>query len=235
MMRSARGFTLLEIIVVIAIFGVMSVMAYGGLASILHSRQRVSLALDRTAELQRAYMRMREDFQQVRNRPARDNYGDAQPAFSGSRDHQVLFTHGGWRNPLMLPRASLERVLYHLDAKTGTLIRSSYRVLDLAQDSKPVDVPLLSEVDDLQWRYLDPATREWLTTWPADTLSNDPATRAAIAPPLAVEMTLETKDLGELKFLFKLGLDPLPKGYLGGNPQSNNDNSVSQTTPVATP
>jgi general secretion pathway protein J len=230
-MKSARGFTLLEIIVVIAIFGVMAVMAYGGLASVLHSRQRVAAALDRTAELQRAYMRLREDFQQVSNRPVRDNYGDAKPAFYGNRDNQLLFTHGGWRNPLLLPRASLERVIYRLDEKTGTLIRGSYRVLDLAQDSKPVEVPLLSEVDDLHWRYLDPATQEWRTTWPPDTLSDDPATLAAIAPPLAVELTLETKDLGELKFLFKLGLDPLPNGFVRGEIPSGGSAATTGATP----
>ena len=209
-MKTARGFTLLEIIVVIAIFGVMAAMAYGGLASVLHSRGRVDQALARTAELQKAYMRMRDDFQQVSNRPTRDNFGDPSPAFWGTRENQVLFTHGGWRNPLTLPRASLERVLYRLDDKTGTLVRGSYRVLDLATDSKPVEIQLLTGVTNLHWRYLAPITLEWLTTWPLDTQTSDPIALAAIAPPLAAELTIDTKDMGPLRFLFKLGLDPLP-------------------------
>ncbi|MGH8541366.1 MAG: type II secretion system minor pseudopilin GspJ [Stenotrophobium sp.] len=213
-MKRARGFTLLELIVVIAIFGVMSVMAYGGLASVLQTRVRVQQSMQRTAELQKAYIFLRNDFQQVRNRPARDNFGDLQPAFLGNRLNQVTFTRGGWNNPLSQPRSSLERVAYHYDEKNDVLVRSSYRVLDLAQDSKPVDAQLLTQVEEIHWRYLDPSTRTWMTTWPVDTQTNVLA--ATVAPPLAVELKLTTKDLGELRFLFRLGLEPLPNGLGAG-------------------
>lgn len=231
-MKNSRGFTLLEIIVVIAIFGVMAAMAYGGLASVLNSRVRVEQALDRTAQLQKAYMRMRDDFQQVRNRPVRDNFGDPKPAFYGTRDNQVWLTHGGWRNPLGLPRASLERVFYRLDEKTGALVRGSYRVLDQAPDSKPAEVDLLKGVDDLKLRYLDPATREWITTWPRDTLTDNPAALAALAPPLAIEVTLDTKDLGKLRFLFKLGIDAQSSGIASLGTGAGTGNSIA--SPMST-
>ena len=59
---SARGFTLLELLVVILIFGVFSIMAYGGLSSVLGTRRHIEESLARTAEYQKAYVRLREDF-----------------------------------------------------------------------------------------------------------------------------------------------------------------------------
>ncbi len=216
MMRS-RGFTLLELIVVIAIFGVMSAMAYGGLSSVLKTRVHVEQSLERTAEYQKAYMRLRNDFQNTHNRPVRDPYGTTQPAFIGDTYAHVTLTHGGWRNPLSQARASLERVSYYLDADKRALIRSSYRVLDQAQDSKPVEVALLDHVSELSWRYLD-NTRQWQTTWPPASLngSTSGSSTTPPAPPMAVEITLHTDDMGEIRFLFRLGLDPWPQGFQPG-------------------
>jgi general secretion pathway protein J len=204
-----RGFTLLEVILVVLIFGIMSAMAYGGLNSVLKTRTAVEASIERTADLQRAYMRMRGDFQNLMQRPIRDNFGDTQPSLLGSRDNVVELTRGGWRNPLYLPRSSFERVVYRLaDHK---LERASYRVLDRAQDSEPVRVPLLDKVDELKLRYMD-ESREWVEQWPAQSSSSQSQNAAAEKPPLAVELTLTTKDLGELRFVFKPGSEPAPAG-----------------------
>jgi len=80
-----RGFTLLEVIIVVLIFAIMSAMAYGGLNSVLKTRVAVEASMQRTADLQRAYMRMRSDFQNLAMRPIRDNFGDTQPALLGSK------------------------------------------------------------------------------------------------------------------------------------------------------
>ena len=211
----ARGFTLLELIVVIAIFGVMSAMAYGGLSSVLKTRTHVEQSLERTGEYQKAFMRLRNDFQNAHNRPVRDVLGTVQPAFIGDTDERVSFTRGGWPNPLSQPRASLERLGYSLDKDKKALIRSSFRVLDQAQDSKAVEVVLLHKVTDLNWKYLD-ATHQWQTTWPPASASANSSSATPPAPPLAVDMTLETEDMGELHFLFRLGMDPLPQGFQPG-------------------
>lgn len=197
-----RGFTLLELIVVIAIFGVLSLMAYGGLNSVLKSRAKIEQFLERTAQFQKTYQHLRNDLQQVRNRPARDNYGDAQPPLRGDRDARVEFTRAGWRNPLQQPRASLERVSYRLVERQ--LRRESWRVLDQSQDSKLVSLTLLEDVDELRLRYLA-SSREWSEIWPP--LSNTGQVQLTTPAPLAVEITLQTKDWGETKFLFRLGLD----------------------------
>src|SRR3546814_4454400 len=56
--RADSGFTLLEILIVVAIFGIFALLAYGGLNSVLHTRSRVEIAQNRVAELQKAYIRI---------------------------------------------------------------------------------------------------------------------------------------------------------------------------------
>lgn len=197
---AARGFTLLEIIIVVLVFSVMAAMAYGGLNSVLRTRVAIEESLTRTAAMQRAYFRLRNDFQNLRNRPIRDGFGDVQPALATDRDGVVTLTRGGWRNPLLLPRGSFERVSYRLDDRK--LIRSSWRVLDQAQDSKPVELTVLDQVLESRWRFLG-ADNDWSESWPSGALGTEE--RSEARPPRAVELTLITADWGELKIIFEAG------------------------------
>lgn len=196
--KAGTGFTLLELLVVLGIFSVVSLLAYGGLNSVLTSRATVEAALDRTTAMQKAYLRLRDDFQQLRNRPVRNAYGtDFEPALFLSFDKRVEFTRGGWRNPLSHPRSTMERVSYRLDAD-DRLLRESWRVLDRAPASEPVSVPLLDRVRRAEWRFLD-AQGQWQEEWPP---LSQAAAPAEVPPPRAVELLLETEDWGELRFVF---------------------------------
>lgn len=197
--RTPAGFTLLELLVVLGIFSMLSLLAYGGLDSVLRSRATVEAALGRTAAMQKAYMRLRDDFQQLRNRPVRNAYGtDAEPALLLALDHRVEFTRGGWRNPLSHARSTLERVAYGLD-QDERLVRESWRVLDRGPDSEPVRIALLKGVRRLDWRFMD-AQSQWQEQWPPSAFTGNPAD----APlPRAVEITLDTADWGEIRFLFE--------------------------------
>ncbi len=212
-MSRTAGFTLLELIVAIAIFAIMAVMAYGGLDSVLNQRRAVEQRLDGIAQLQKAYMRLRADFQQVRNRSVRDPFGDVSPALYVTPSAPVLeFTRGGWRNPLFQPRSSQERVSYRV--ADGKLLRASWRVLDRVQGTEPVELTVLERVDEIAWRFFD-ANSQWQPIWPP----LEQTGQTNVMPPSALELTLRTKDWGELRFLFRTGLDPIapqPPGPGGG-------------------
>lgn len=227
-MKGARGFTLIELLVALVIFGLLSVMAYGGLSSVLQTRASVEESLERTARLQKVLLRLRDDFQMLRLRPVRDAYGAQRAALIGIREPRVEFTRGGWRNPLLAPRPGLERVIYRLDDKK--LVRESYRVLDQAQDSEPVRAVLLEPVESLRLRYLN-SSREWVEEWPPATLTGQAAGGNA-PPPLAVEVTLKTQAEGELVYLFRLGLDPLPSGFTPGQLQQAQPKTPATTPPA---
>lgn len=197
----SRGFTLLELVVAMGIFALLALMAYGGLDSVLSGRRAIEQRLERTAQLQKAYIRMRADFQQISPRAVRDEFGDTQPAFVLSVSNQSLeFTRGGWRNPRFQPRPSLERVAYRLYDKK--LLRSSWRTLDRVQGAEPAELVVLDGVDEISWRFLD-GNLDWQSAWPPP---NQRGEKQSPAPPRALELTLQTKDWSELKLLFRLGL-----------------------------
>lgn len=199
--RRSSGFTLIEIIIVVLVFSVMSVMAYGGLNSVLRTRRGIEDSMQRTADVQRAYQRLRADFQNLRDRAARDTYGDAQAPFALDRDGVLTLIRGGRRSPMQTGRSSLERVGYRIEDRV--LRRTSWPVVDLPQESKPADLPLLANVEELRWRFLDPAG-QWQTRWPVNESQGGAlSASAAEPPPLAVEMTLVTKDWGEMRLLFR--------------------------------
>lgn len=209
------GFTLLEIIVVVLVFSVMAAMAYGGLNSVLRTRNGIEQSMNRTAEFQRTFMRLRTDLQNLRDRPARDSYGDPEPALSYAEDGVLRLVRGGWRSPLDSGRSSMERVSFEL--VDGALRRASHPVLDLPQRAEPVDLPLLGAIDAVRWRFLDGA-RQWQEQWPARALqTGDRASLAAAPPPIAIELTLVTPDWGELRLLFRTPVSQLAgAGGTGG-------------------
>ena len=93
--RLAHGFTLLELLIALAIFGLLSVMSYSGLTSVLDQHARTDAAADRLGELQKIYLLMQRDFEQIVARPVRSEYGDQLAAVEGGEVLQ--FTRGGWR------------------------------------------------------------------------------------------------------------------------------------------
>lgn len=188
-----RGFTLLELLVALAIFALVAVMAYGGLRSVLDADRAVERQGKRLAELQSALLFIERDIAQVVDRGIRDELGDSRPALLGGLDRPLELTRGGRSNPGGLARSDLQRIAYGVE--DDALVRLSWRVLDRAQDSQPDRLRLAGQVRGLRLRFLD-ANREWSDVWP-------PASGAA-GLPLALELTLELEDWGAIQRLFQL-------------------------------
>ncbi len=203
-----QGFTLLELLVVLAVFGVFSAMAYGGLNYVLKARKAIELQLDRNAEWQKAFQRVRNDLELAVPRAARDGFGQPQPAFVFEQfGARIEFTRSGWRNPLSQPRASLERVVYRYDDRARELVRETWRVLDRATDNEPLKLVLLGQIDDARWRFMD-QSRQWQDRWPPQATAGTAASAPNLLP-RAIELTLESKDLGETVWLLRPGIEPL--------------------------
>lgn len=225
--RSSRsaGFTLIELIVVIGIFALMAAMAYGGLSAVLRTRQDVEHALSNTADLQRAYWLMRDDFQNGVARSILDNDDQVEYALQYTGlDRRVDFTRAGWPNPLDLPRATLRRIGYFYDDAKQRLMRRTWPVLDRAPRTAPVDTDLLDHVRSVRWRFLDQNGR-WQTDWPTQAAREaltgaTPSTTGGLSPvppPRAVELTLDVQGWGELRWLFSFGLPQLPNSAGNGS------------------
>jgi len=192
------GFTLLELLVALAIFSLIAVMAYGGLETVLNQQAQTEANAESLAGLQKTYLVVQRDIEQAVPRAIRDEFGDEQAPLVGTTLFQL--TRGGWNNPVDQPRSTLQRVGYSLEERQ--LIRYAWIVLDRAQDSKPVRQPLIDDIASMAVRYLDNAGN-WQEQWPPEqTGQNPPPT--ALDLPRAIEITLEHARFGTLVWLFQL-------------------------------
>ena len=120
-MRNIRtsGFTLLEMVVAVAIFAIMAAIAYTGLNHTIKIGSQVSESNQRLSELQFALSYFSRDWLQVSSRKVRNQYGDEESNIV-LEENSISFTHGGWPNLLQRKRSNLQRVQYLVvDNKPG--------------------------------------------------------------------------------------------------------------------
>ncbi len=193
--------TLIEILVAVAVFGIFSVLAYGGLNRLLANRDRLDVERRYWSELSLAFTRLHDDLAHARARPVRDVAGFPLPAFHGQpTDTRALaepsleFTRGGEMVIGAARRSDLRRVAWRLSE--GTLERLVWPVLERAPTSEPLDRIILRDVEEFEVRfYAD--TGAISDRWPP--LASD----AAAAPmPRAVEVTLTIPGRGRYTRLF---------------------------------
>ncbi len=200
---SQRGFTLLELLVALAIFALLAVMAYGGLSKVLRTEDILDEQLDRLGEVQRTFTFMERDLLQIIPRDIRDEYGDTQRFLVGRDPLQsngeplLVLTRSGYANPLGVARSELQRIDWRLE--DDVLYRETWPVLDRAQDTRPRSLPLCTAVKGFRLRFLDDK-KKWHRQWPPEGQQ-----AKGLQAPLAVEVTLELADWGELRRLVPLG------------------------------
>ena len=194
-----HGFTLLELLVALAIFSVVAVLAYGGLGTVLEQQGLTEENAERLGVLQKTYLIIERDIEQAVPRPVRDQFGDVQTLLVGGAAG-LEFTRGGWPNPLGHPRSSLQRIGYSLEDQE--LVRHSWLVLDRAQDSEALHQTLAGDITRFELRYLD-GQDSWREQWPGEDATGNSET-PALELPRAVEVTLEHEYFGEIRWLFRL-------------------------------
>lgn len=192
------GFTLLEIIIAVGVFAVLSVLAYGGLNNIMRTSQHTREAGQELQALQLAMSIIQQDLSQVTFRPVTNSFGEQDPALYTPEDLETLlsFTRRGWKNPAKQTRSTLQRVSYRLE--DNELIRQYTFHLDQAPNTEPRRATLLAGVTDIKLRFLD-ADDQWQDIWPTLSMTEKP-----VPLPKAVELTLVTETWGEIPRLFPL-------------------------------
>lgn len=205
-MRSLLGFTLLELLIAIAIFALLGLASYRMFESVLRSDEATRAHEEQLRELTRAFSSLERDLLQVIARPIRDGYGDRRPAFQGESraldgDTALELTRSGWRNPAGWQRSTLARVRWRLNGEV--LERLYWSVLDQAVDSEPRVQRVLEQVSDLELRYLD-RNGEWQQDWPPSATQGYEPEQTLEFLPRAVELRLTHVRYGELRRLLRL-------------------------------
>lgn len=197
------GFTLLELLVALSIFAVMSVMIFGGLREVLDVRSATDRYTSRLTELQIAFMHFSRDARQLSNRSIRGEYGDSLSALKSSDigQYKIELTRAGYPNPASLNRSELQRIAYGVE--DNQLFRYRWNVLDRAEDSIPTKTLMLNDITGMNVRFLDAGNDaaspdgNWLTAWPPQV--NGVKSNAF---PVVLEVTFELEDWGRFTRLF---------------------------------
>jgi general secretion pathway protein J len=201
-----RGFTLLEVLLAMAIFAALSLMAYQLLSLTLETHQRTRAANEQFAALQRTVNWMGNDFHQIVARKSRN-----MTAVLQTDPNSIAFTTQTWENDFgncCVP--SLQSVTWYV--KDGTLHRAVMNGPDGLQTQ--LDIALLSKVQNMRVRYYEAG---WQDAAPLDTL------------PKALEITIDVVGFGEIRRVYILPAPwPVPETEQTDGKQQN-DGTTTQS------
>lgn len=155
-----RGFTLIEILIAMAIFTLIGLASTGLLTTVIDSNELSAERFAKLQQLQRAMITIERDIQQAVARPIRVE-GEKQDVvmFGGAVDSgdgdAIGFVRGGRHNPqLMLPRSSLQYVGYRL--RDNALERLYTNYVDNVIGYEPKRRVVLDNIESFTVEFISP-------------------------------------------------------------------------------
>ena len=156
-----KGFTLVELLVAIAIFAVLSALGWKVFDYIVKTKDQNAVHEQRLGQLQETYQQILRDTVQAVPLTANIN-SDIQPALV-LQNGRFNFSKTGVTDPLEEGISPDERIEYQYRADEQKLYRLNYRNLNQTGRDQPESSILLSDVEQFQVVVLNPNE---LTQWP---------------------------------------------------------------------
>lgn len=200
-----QGFTLLEILIALAVFAVMSIMAHQGLRAIMDADHITRGQSQRLADLQVTLSVLERDLAQVISASTRDEFGDPLPPLrlrSGGDALRLELVRAGAGGSERLRRTAwvvhergLERELWPgVDVVDADSMRVQ-RFADLVNDDEQLGIN-----SGFYFLVRTSSGIERLESWP-------PVDGSATSRlPMAIELVLDLPQLGEVRRLMAVGL-----------------------------
>ncbi|GAA0797121.1 type II secretion system minor pseudopilin GspJ [Psychrobacter piscatorii] len=198
-MKLQRGFTLLELMVAMAIFAMLAVAGWQVFDSVNRARERAQFHADNLAVLQYAYLQLQQDMEQVipyqalntqnisaANSSINDSTSNSNQAgeqkneiapepFMRVDGEHVSFVRFADPDPRYQSSTSIQHIEYIFADER--LIRRQYTSLEDGRDSVSLDSVLLEGVTAGRWQAYLP---ELSTKFPSDDVNNSSTTNIAL-------------------------------------------------------
>ena len=206
-MRRQAGFTLIEILVAVAIFGMLSIAAYTVLDSGMRSKQQAETRLEHLAQLQRLFHTLNQDIQYMVPRQTRNELGDREALISGESDlggqlFQLALTRSNWRNPADFRRSHLQRVEYRVEDEQ--VFRKHRVFLDKVSNTPEVDRLMVKDIEAIRIQFRNEGGT-WQDQW-------GQFDAAGTSMPRAIQIQVTSKLFGEIERYYMLTPFPTRAG-----------------------
>ncbi len=196
-----RGFTLIEVLLAVSIFAVLSLASFTIFDGVMRSEQSSDQKMQRLNAIQRALIVIERDFLQIAQRSMRFE-GEAPltnviftDSDSFSSEQAIAFVRGGWTNPgLLIPRSDMQSVAYRLN--DNKLERLHFNFVDAVVGEEPKVRVLIEKVNAIELKYF--YDKKWQERLDPQQL------------PKAIELAIETEDFGTIVRKFLMAEKAIP-------------------------
>lgn len=203
------GFTLIELVVAMSIFAVLSLAGWQVFNNLMITRERASVQAERLSAEQLAYGQLLRDLTQAVARPVRDQAGTQAALLLDAQ--RLSVTRTGYFDPRFRQVSPLERVQYVLEGEN--FVRLSNPQIDQTGVAQPTRTVLLRDVQQLRFEALNPEPQPLWPSLADQPPPSNPSQGSVPAGdtrlPRGVQVTL-TQQGRERVWVFAL-VEPLPE------------------------
>lgn len=224
-MKKFIGFTLIEVLVAIAIFSIIGIGCYNILFGMVNARSSINEKTEKLKTISRAIHLINDDLTQLSSRKIVDDNDEILPPLIFNKSENILeFSRYGGRNPRMEKRSEVSRVVYQLvhrndidinrfneenvpeddkniiDDNSYYLVRKVWPILDRVSDMDDLPTKVVfNDVTEFDVDFYNDKGK-WIDEWPQK--------KGDDFLPYAIKIKIVTSSYGTIEKLISISNPP---------------------------